>query len=73
MAAEGVAVAELTPERVERFVGSRRAAGYRHFLVAERAVAAAGVFARAGGDSGAGTCRRWARPLTCSSSAIANI
>ena len=31
MAAEGVAVAELTPERVERFVGSRRAAGYRHF------------------------------------------
>jgi site-specific recombinase XerD len=31
MAAEGVAVAELTPERVEEFVVSRRAAGYRHF------------------------------------------
>jgi hypothetical protein len=31
MAAEGVAVSQLSPERVERFVEWRRAAGYRHF------------------------------------------
>lgn len=31
MAAEGVAVSELSSERVERFVEWRRAAGYRHF------------------------------------------
>jgi integrase/recombinase XerD len=33
MAAEAVVVGELTPERVDRFVKARRAAGYRHFLM----------------------------------------
>ena len=34
MAGEGVSVAELTPARLEQFVGTRRAAGYRHFVSA---------------------------------------
>ncbi len=32
MAAEGVPAAGLTPARLEQFVGTRRAAGYRHFV-----------------------------------------
>jgi integrase/recombinase XerD len=32
MAGEGVLISELTPDRAEQFVATRRAAGYRHFL-----------------------------------------
>lgn len=48
MAAEGVAVAELTSERVEAFIVSRRAAGYRHFLKASSLAPLLGYLRRLG-------------------------
>jgi site-specific recombinase XerD len=48
MAAGGVGVAELTSERVEAFVVSRRAAGYRHFLMASSLAPLLGYLRRLG-------------------------
>lgn len=48
MAAERIASAELTGEQVARFVASRRAAGYRHFLTASSLAALLGHLRRLG-------------------------
>ncbi len=51
MAAECAALAELTGEHTARFLASRRAAGYRHFLTARSLVPLLWLLARARSDA----------------------